>query len=602
MAESTKWQGFQLRLPAGVTEVGQTAAAGLSSVKTFLQAARAASEVARRLYTDPASPSAAAVNRAVQAGAAVAEAAVAGVLDDAGAYVLVVPIPKKGLLQLVPNPDAEDGTNFFDLPLGAILLSVPEGTQARLRQSSAFEQLTDPSQVFTGGNAYFVRTVGEALFDDADAARPQFAAETYWAYALVVAGAVDLAGVLPLARFLDRIVENRSMLGATRGISDFVPQNVRARVSERGRNVVVEWDPVPASRLLASFGRATVVPVEFAVIRSTDYRVATVTSVAQLFGTGKLAAGRRGLYGAEVVSVRRYDGVTSRYLDDTRLAPDKDHYYLVAFRSRIRPDGAETARELGLAETGAHEELEFDKVAASPAVRVSSRSRPSSAGRPPDWFRVPSLASVLPGVDRVVDLGLGRLRNFARSAATANEINDAFAEALDREVDRYATVGEELVAAVSQVTNLALSTRELAGAAVKVGYGQGDASAFFAEVVDALSDLSDDGRPAFDAGDEYVTGAVVVASAPDPEALAARLAFLKAIFAPAVGDPQRDGIESVGPVPAVPAATVDPTPEPSRTFDDALGAQPPGTADAACTTDPPPSPPSFDDGMNPEDS
>jgi len=601
VAESTKWQSFQLRLPTGVAEIEQTVSTSLSTVKAFLQASRTASEIARRLYADPASPSAASVNRAVRAGVSVAEAAATGLLDDTGAYVLVVPIPKKGLLQLVPNPDVEDGTNLFDLPLGAILLSLPEEAQARLRRSSAYELLTDASQVFTGGNAYFIRTVGEAVFDDADASRPQFAADTYWAYAVVVAGAVDLAGVLPLARFFDRVVENRSMLGATRGISDFVPQNVRARVSERGRNVVVEWDPVPASRLLASFGRATVVPIEFAVIRSTDYRLATITSVAQIFGTGKLAAGRRGLYGAEVVSVRSYDGITSRYIDDTALTPDKDYFYLVAFRSRIRPDGADTARELGLPSAQAHDELEFDKVAAAPAVRVRARSRPSTAGRPPDWFRVPSLASVLPGVDRVVDLGLGRLRNFARSTATASEINDAFAEALDREVDRYATVGEELVAAVSQVTNLALSTRDLAGAGVKVGYGQGDASAFFAEIVDALSDLSDDGRPAFDAGDEYVTGAVIVASAPDPEALAAKFAFLKAIFAPAAVDEQVSGIESVGPVPGVPAAPAEPTAEAGRTFDNALGAQPPGTPDAACAPATTPAPPSFDDGMQPED-
>lgn len=458
------------------------------------------------------------------------------------------------------------------------------------------------SQVFTGGNAYFIRTVGEAIFDDADASRPRFAQETYWAYAVIVAGAVDLAGVLPVARFLDRIVENRSMLGATRGISDFVPQNVRARVSERGRNVVVEWDPIPASRLLASFGHSTVVPIAYAVIRSTDYRVATVTSVSQLFGTGTLTAGMRGLYGAEVVSVRPYDGVTSRYLDDTALPADKDHFYLVAFRSRIRPEGAEGARTLGLSSTDAHDELEFDKVATSPAVRVRSRSRPSTAGRPPDWFRTPSIASIVPGVDRVVDLGLGRLRNLARSAATVSEINDTFAEAIDREVDRYATVGEELVAAVTQVTNLTLSTRALAGAGVKVGYGQGDASTFFSQIVEALSDLSDPNRPAFDAGDEYVTGAVIVASAPDPIALAAKFSFLKAMFSPGAVDDRAEGENSVGPVPAVAGQAAEPTNAPSRTFNEAMTEQPAGTADAACTPDAPATSPTFNNSMQPEES
>lgn len=595
---SSPWVSLQVQTPDALTAVNTAVTGALSSVKTQLQLVQAEVRAKALLMTSPDDLTLAGLNAAVQAVMHAAETAVSQLLDDTGAYMLVVPLPKKGFVRLLPNSASNaPGSTFFSLPLPNLIEQLPEEERVRLRDSSIYEQLSDASSTYNGGNAYFVRTVAESMFDPRDSSRPKFSNQDYWAYAVLIGGAADVASAVPLATFVERLVGNLVPGSATRGISAVVPQNVRVTQSGRGRLAVVEWEPVSPSRVLISFDDAVVRPVEYVIVKSKDFRVMTAQTVADLFGTEDLELNQTGRFGAKVIAKNQYDGITARWIDHGSLEVDTDYYYMVGFKCRVI--GPETPWR---ADPDDHSPifLPYDKLVATGPIRVRTGAAPLTHGRLPDWTRVPSFATFVPPVEKFLDSCLEVVRSIGRATQTASDINDRYVAALEAEVQRYATMIEEFSRRLQTITNLLTMPRSAAGVGMKTGTGQGSAATFLSQVIKDFSDLSDTNRPAFDQGDEYVTGLVLLAVGPDPDAVLKQLEIFKLLFGGGDENELLSGVNSIGDQIAILEREVIEA-EAEAAFNDDMSPRPVGSGDAACDPVVPEAGPTFGPSMRPEE-
>lgn len=599
------WQSLHLTLPPALTALGTGVSSGLDAVKAALDVlrvqSRAFSAFVRAQEGVPVNASLAALS----AGIAAASSLLSGVADNAGVYVLLVPIPKKSLLAVVSQPDtpSEPGSNFVQFPTTNLLARLPAALAERLRSSPSFSSLFSETAVTVGGNPYFVKTVGESLYDAGDRNRPRFTADSYWAYTILMTGAYDLSVIVQAAAFFDRIF-NRTVgaIGSSRQVSNVVPSTFRVGPSGRGNYPILEWETVPASRVLASFANARVTATEFAIIASTDFRAKTASTVDELFGTTTLTEGLTGVYGSRVIAVRAYDGILSRYLDERELPSGKSVYYHIAFKTRIendpsaspKPPPGETDRRLGAPRPteGAPVEVPYGPLSscAEYPVRGQGEVRLSKA---PDWARSPSLAQLIPGVDRLVDRATFALEELRSALARGTEGNNALLALLDQLADRLGTETDEVAVFLRRIQN-AVSSVPTSGIYASVRTGQGDTGRFLGDLVDALDNESDENRPPFDVGDEFVTGVVLLTVGPDPSAIAAAFSAFGALFGPPSSS---DALAGVTSVPAsvlaslsdIEQALVDQirgggssTPASPVTFGPDMASRPLGTPDASC--------------------
>lgn len=559
------WKSLSVKPPAELTEVGATVTEGLHAVKGAISGARASLEAARALATSLDQPNVVAFNAAVQALIATANAALDAALDDAAVYALVVPLPKKGLLGVIPAPEGGPST-FIDAPVSNILKGV--GSAAELQDMPTWRQAFDPEAAFVGGNAWFLRCLAESLHDAGDENRPQFSRDSYWAYTLVLGGAQDVTSAASVAAFFARLLGLGADANTTppdRNAVSFVPRNVRARPSGRQNRVVITWDLLPPT---ARFDNDTTLSAtHYVVIRSRDFRVRTSQTVQDLFGNRELAQGLRGEYGAEVVALHRYDGITSRWVESSNLDEGVDYFYNVAFR--VRSDSGSGETDLG-----------FSSMSSCTAVRLDRRRilRAASNGTPPDWMRSPSVARVFPVVSGFVDRIKEEVQVFGDMVKTVNDDTNAVISFLAREADRYTKKADELTRYLERINALLVNTQ--AGAHCYVGQGQGSVGTFLGDVTRAFDLDESEDRPNFTFGSEYVTGFVLVAVGPDPAPVLKALEAFKLFFGESEEDPVLAGIASVdGERPADPVAAT-PEPEPLVAFDAAM--QPTDGPDAGC--------------------
>lgn len=595
------WQSLQLTPPPALTALTQGLTSGVNVVKSALQLVVAQARAYSTFLRIEEGARVDAATAILQTGLTAATNLLNGVLDDTGAYVLLIPIPKKGLVGVLssPNTPSEPGSNFVRFPTTGILSALPAATAERLRTSPSFATLFSEGSVAIGGNPYVLKTVGESLYDLGDRNRPRFGSDSYWAYTLLMTGANDLSVVLQAAQMFDRMFGQKgaNAVGASRNVANVVPSGLRAGPSGRGTFVVLEWETVPASRILESYDRARVTATEYAVIVSTDFRAKTAASVLDLFGTTNLTAGLTGLYGSRVLAVAPYDGIVSRYLDEREFTVGQTLYYHIAFKTRVENDpsaGAQRApppqdRRPGPARSASSIPVEVPygplSSCAEYKVRVGTDARLSHA---PDWVRSPSLAQLIPGVDGVVDRVNERLTELRRILARGAEVNGALLRALDRQVARL----EAQVAELTQLLNRVNNT--LAGAPPGVfattRSGSGPVGAFLTDLATALDDTSDTNRPPFDTGDEFVVGALILAVGPSAAGVAASFEALTALFGPPETSEALAGIDSVTTaLTEVETALVDAitgggtsTPSSPVAFGPDMAARPLGTPDASC--------------------
>lgn len=598
MAQEGKWFSLQTpAIPAELQAVQQTVSSVFAGARQFLEAAKGFAAI--NIPALSTSPARVASDAVLQLAVQTLRDAVTGLLDDGGVYVLVVPIPKKGLFAVSPSKTpGEAGSESTNFPLSMLLQdlqTLAPTVGGGLRSSKLFQQAFDPDTVFSGGNAYFFKTVAESLFDPEDDGRPRFKRDSYWAYGALVAGSSDIASALSIATFFSRLFgrsgKDATSLDATRGRSGAVAQHLHAEPTERGLGVVLTWDVVPEQIVIDADDGTVLCAVEWAVLRSTHFRARMAQQVVDLFPSGDVPEGASGSHGARVVGQGLYDGNRTRFRDDSAEI-GVEYVYHVAFRWRAerKSTGGQTIRTT----------LPWGAVSGPAAIKLDPAStRSVSRGRPPNWWRTPSVARLFPPVERILDIVVTEVAAFARDLEGASGQVQAYLTMLDREIARVLQRGDQLTRYLTTLNSTLLAPA--AGISTRVAHGQGAASSFLQDLGTSLADNNDTDRPQFDNGDEYVTGVVLLAAGPDPTTVTKVYDLLKTLFGESTTtDPVVEGLQSI----ATRAAVVEedllrdlaaPTPSPAPAFSADMT---PAAEDAACSPVTTPVP-SFDDRMNP---
>lgn len=593
-----QWQSLNLNLPSTATSIARALETGLDAVKNALTLVQAQARTTQTLIQTEEGDRVRLVNSAVRAATGALSTFINQWLDSAGLYALIVPLPKKGLVSIAsrPNNPDEPGSNFVQIPQQNLLNSLPATTAARVRQSPSFTQIFDPNNLFLGGNAYFVKTISESLFDPGDRNRPKFDAASYWTYTMVLAGASDITSVISAATFFDRLLptaQSANRVSASRSISDFVPKGLRVGPSGRGYFPVLEWERIPQSTALLSYDGARVVPTEYAIIRSTDFQAKTVARVTDLFNTTDLREGLTGRFGSRVLYAGSYDGIVNRYIDSSEQIDGQSYFYHVAFKSRTESpaglDGVSPApprnNPNGSPRTEAPTSINnpYNLLSSCAEWRKPTSGRQltdSRLGVAPDWSRSPSLATMLPGVERLIDRALETLQSLNTGARSITEINNAYLDMLGRDIDRLTRQIAEINGYVNQLQ--AVFNTPDADIFATIRQGRGGVGSFLSDVILTMDDARDANRPTFDTGDEYVTGLVILCVGPDPAPINAAFAMLTSLFGPPTPDEASEGIEAIQTTliqaEAAVAAQLDPI-----AFDEHMVPRPRGEPDASCT-------------------
>jgi hypothetical protein len=518
------------------------------------------SRIATALAERQATGSLSAVDAVVSSLVSAIDSAIAGLLDDGGAYVLLVPMPKKGLTGLIGGPLTVD----TDAPVGALNTEVSPDASTSLVWTDAFSS----ERLFLGGNAHFLRTVTEALFDRRDVNRPRFTNDTYWGYAALVAGATDVAACLTVASYIDKLLGSplgANGLRASRGNSDIVASGVSVRASERNTAAVIEWEEFNTSGV--DDGTSTLEVTEYAVLRSEEAPAMTARLVIDIFPTIRLTEGVTGRYGGRVVKVASYDGFTHRYVDPGPLVAGTTYYYHVAARTRVLTN--DIAVDMG-----------YHLLSSAARYRPEEMVTRSGGGKAPDWWRTPSIARMIPALSALMDKIQEAIYGARATVSRSTSLTNGVLAALDQQIAKLDRTITEMNLLLQQLENV--FSVPSAGVHVDLRTGKGNVTTLLGALTMGLSDFSDPDRPPFDNGDEYVTGAMVVVAAPNEAAFQRAWAILDLLFGGGDAvDPVIAGINSILAGTNTPASSSTAA-EPSDTFGTDMSPLPRGTPDASC--------------------
>lgn len=520
-------------MPPGLGEAATGMSNALQGSKAALELVRTTSRAILTMAESPEAPTATAANAAVQAALTAIRSLIQSTLDDVGIYVLVIPIPKKGIgALLTANPNDDPESTEVRFPTGKL--------PAPARASRVYDQIMNPSSLYLGGNAHYTRTVAESLYDRGDENRPTFERNDRWVYCSILAGTEDLGAALSLGTSFERLFGQDSQSPVGRGEVSLVPTGVTGTMSPRGFRAVLRWDLVPLNRVLQSLGRATVTVTRFAVIRAKDWRIRSVSRIKDVFDTDELTVGMTGRFRSEVVAIVEYDGFTTQWTDPGELLEGVPTYYALSFETRynadVGVDPKEETRSLGFQQFSAPVEM----------VRRTDRLPPRSRGQRPDWSRTGSISRTFPAIGSLFDLMLARIDETSRRAQSFTTINNNYLEFLDRQVDRYVEKAEELLRATTTLTNLASAMETLAGAHVRVATGEGPAQSVISDLMESFE--GDDDQPVgkqpppFVLGTEYTCGVFLLGVGPDVSGLTA---IFEALFQGQDNDPVLEGIASI---------------------------------------------------------
>jgi len=555
LVPNEKWRSVTPQVPEGIQALGQSVTSALSALRTGLEGVRVAFEAQALLVTQTESAAVLAANLALRTIIASINAALDVLLDDTGLYLLPIPIPKKGSLRVAIDASSEGiggggggvigavFSNPIDYPINDLFLGSEE-QKAEMRKSYLLQQLLRPTDLFTGGNAYLIKTIAESIYDEKDQNRPVFSDGSYWGYGFFVAGASDVTALLGVGLFFDRIIgelANATQVGASRGLSDVVPRGVTVLPSGRTQHAVVSWELVAPSTLLSSFDNSTIDVYKFAVIRAKDERARTATRVTDLFSTRRLTEGLTGIYESKVLLVRDYDGIVTRYVDSSDLEEGVTYYYFLAFATRGRPNSGSRTSD------GTVPDFGFNKLSTGVEFRRPSRREDyggKTLSKAPDWMRTPSVMAMIPPVSGFIDKIQEFLKTVGSTADNVSVKNQQYLDFLNREIDKYSAYVQEIEQRVAQINSIFESPD--AGLYVTFRNGSGNATDFLADVVSSLEDATDPQVPPFSTGDEFVTGLVALAVGPDPAPIVAALELLSLLFSPAANvSPELVGIQSI---------------------------------------------------------
>lgn len=445
---------------------------------------------------------------------AAAAAAIVAALDAlvAGTKVHAVMIP---VSKVIPDPapprapaTVDDLQAWLDIRLGPAT-----GT------AEAYQALVAGA----GGNAGFYRAFLESMFDASDPNRPQFFGQSdAVTMTVIMSGAASYASVAHAASVIDQLIRPPGSGGGAGARVIPVPQDVSARpvaAATGGRIAVqVSWTPPQHVITLPYFPGLSMAVRRYAVIRMTSPRATSVRGVLDLFPTQTLVEGMA-TEDAEVVAVG--SGLNSRFLDsDPPTDPSSPLYYCVTW-------------EVEIAEPSGTVVMPFDQV--SNVIKVAAIAPPPTpTGSPPDWRTMASALDVFPGLSDLVRRVLAQLDTVVGgSPSPTSRLTSAMKQASDM-AQRLSARAGDLLADVDRL-QAALSRPLPSLHAIQLTSGTGGNAFLAAELARRLGDLSDPGRPPFDAG-EYVCGICIVAGAPRLADLTPVVTLLGSLVGPADED------------------------------------------------------------------
>lgn len=527
-----KWAGFSIKTPDAVGRAARAMTGGLPAVRAALETLRVQARLLTALATDPTKPSVAAANAILKALLSAIRGVLTSLLDDTGVYMLVIPLPKKGLAALLSAPPPEDATNQVRFPTGGILGPV--------RSSRVYRQLLNPETLFTGGNAHYFKTIAESLYDKGDTNRPAFDRSENWAYCAVIAGAEDVGSALTLARALDQIFGPDPRSPTDRGAARLVPSGFTGALSPRGYRPLLRWNPVPVTRVLENLGNVTVTVTRYMIVSATDWQFTNTSNLDAVF-TGTLAEGLTGRYGAKILAIKPYDGLTTQWTGSEEIPAGESRYYTVCFETRynanVLSDEDEESRNLGFSEYATPVAIERPRNGQRTATVDSKR---------PDWRRSPSVATLFPAVNNVVDRVLTYLDAIERGSQTFTDVNDQYLTFLNKQIDRFEAKARELSTVTDQLTRLAEASRALGGAQVRIAKGTGNAQSMLSDLLGSFEENDSlplaFQPPPYVAGTEFTCGVFLLGLGPDVTAF---IDLFNSLFGGDDEDPVLEGIRSI---------------------------------------------------------
>ncbi len=610
------WTSETPSAPESLTTIGNQIATQLNVAATTLQTASAAARAASLFALQQEEATATLANIAIQTAINTVNGLLDTLLDATGVYVLPIPLPKIGLAKYLPvdTPPqysqallarpSEEGQRLITAPTNTVAEQLPGTAREDLEQNPIWQQFVNPASVMLGGNPYILKTISEALYDRRDVNRPRLNQTAYWGYMLSIAGASDVTSIMNTAIYFSRLIRslgNANTVSPDGGLADIIPENVTATLSGRGGFAVIQWDPIAVSRTLRSYDGSTVTITKYAVIRAKGLQARTARGTEELFtGNAKeLTEEQRGLFDAVVLKVADYDGVTTRYVDESALEENTAYYYFVAFATKIVPAISPVldVNNEPLPDQAITQALGFNRLSSAAEFRKPSpRENPqllnvNRLGTAPDWMKCAGAIGMVPPLNRFVGQLQEFLNGLAARATNLSSVNSQYIAFLNRQVSLYESKANEISQKIQNLTRYFDPGQLQAGLHTTFRTGNGAVPSLVADVAIALGESNDPNWPPFTQGDEFVAGFMALAVAPNAAAIDPVIELLKLLFAPTAGaDPVLQGIESVNTqlataeanliaqitggsgLPAVPA----------NTFNQDLTARAPGQGDSTC--------------------
>lgn len=495
----------------------------INKLKEFVNAIATLLDVLLQIFQAFADP----LVEAIRALLAAIREAVESLLEDAGAYILYVPIRKRLATNFMIGGDAlGDVTPPIASELG--IFAQPQSA-IDWDDPNAVKFLVNSNRV-NGGNVGYYKTVIESLYDTGDVARPQFTSENDWigGLTLLMGTNVDLFG------FLDDLQKLRELFGFSvdSGTTPKVPapKNLRGRALGRpsgGKvDVFLQWDPVEVPIVkLTDLGGVSLYPKEVAIIRvRNDVEALRARSIEDLIGTDQIAVGDKfgvftddpltaALYrSAEVLSLHNYNFTDVVYLDkNVEINADETVYYAVAWKLGALTGGDELPDFTGPENADAEDDPRDFWQISNVARVVPSPTLPDST--PPNWHRTPALADLIPPLARVLRLIVAEIDKIGERLASSLDLLSDYVDFLRSEVNRYEAIVQRILDVIAEMT-LKLQA-PTAGIYARGWIGKGGNTYLMTDMASSLSE-GYDSSPPFHEGDEYVTGVVMLTGGPRP--------------------------------------------------------------------------------------
>lgn len=488
------WKKFEISLPAlpvePFTEI-------IEKIKAFIEVLVNILEIILSIVAALLDPIATAIKAIIEA----IKAAIESFLEDLGGYLLYVPIRKRFM------------TNF--LGLGDI---TPDWLtdSGIMEESGATLPTTNPDMAlfaanmnrYNGGNVGFFRTVMESVFDEGDTSRPQFTNSDDYVGGLVILMGTNFD---PLG-FLDDIWKLFGLFNLPDSTPKVPrPKNLKGRAITRVAggtfSVLLNWDPVEVPLVsLQDLGGTFYYPSRYAIIRvKNDTRALAASSVVDLMGKRTLSVGDKFNNGnATVIAEGKLNVSNTSYIDKDVSASSSDaFYYAVAWQLDAYN------KDDSLADPA----TPLDYWYISNVVRVVPYPVLPTA-TPPNWIRTPSIASIFPPFADLLRRFVMELENFADKILGITDLLLQYVDFLKKEIARYEALINYILDEIAKLKFL--FTMPTAGIYMRTFKGRGGNLFFLTDLATSLLP-SDPNAPPFNAGDEYVTGVVLMTGGYAPQ-------------------------------------------------------------------------------------